>query len=135
MLLLDSSVWIDIQRGQITPATQFALEQESRQQLALTECIYLEVMQGAKNEQSAKNLHRDLAGQIVLAPHGLETYALAAELYRKARSIGLTIRSTIDCLVAAQALENHCILLHSDRDFFALQKVAPDLVIYPAVLH
>jgi predicted nucleic acid-binding protein len=44
MLLLDTSVWIDVLRGNVTDATQFAMVQEHVQTLALTECIYLEVM-------------------------------------------------------------------------------------------
>jgi predicted nucleic acid-binding protein len=135
MLMLDTSVWIDLSRDISTPATQFALEQDHAQRICLTECIYLEMMQGAKTEQAAKKLHSHLSKQAIYAPHGLDTYTHAAQLYRDARRMGLTVRSTIDCLIAAQAIENRCVLVHSDRDFFALQRVAPELVLYPATLH
>jgi predicted nucleic acid-binding protein len=69
-----------------------------------------------------------------LLPQGLSTLSLAAKLYRQARREGYTIRSTIDCLIAAQALENDCVLVHSDRDYFALKQIAPDLLLYPVAM-
>jgi predicted nucleic acid-binding protein len=135
MLLLDTSVWIDVLRGNVTEAARFALQQEHVQPLALTACIYQEVMQGARTTAIADQLHQDLARQELLHPKGLETYRLAADLYRTARRAGLTIRSSIDCLIAAQALENGCLLLHSDRDYLALKTIAPELLLYPTVLN
>jgi predicted nucleic acid-binding protein len=111
------------------------MENGNQRLICLTECIYLEVLQGAKTEKNAAQLQRDLSKLPIYAPHGLDTYTHAAQLYRDARRMGLTVRSTIDCLIAAQAIENRCVLVHSDRDFFALQRVAPELVLYPATLH
>ena len=47
-------------------------------------------------------------------------YVQAADIYRKLRKTGITIRKTNDCIIAATALEHHCQLLHNDRDFLPI---------------
>lgn len=133
MLLLDTSVWIDLLADRRTEAVNFALRRESTEGLALTEMAYLEVMQGVRAEANEPAIRAILAEQQILLPApGLETFERAAALYRAARREGFTIRTAVDCLVAQIALEHDALLVHNDRDFFALAQVAPQLQLFPS---
>ncbi len=133
MLLVDSSVWIDFIAGRTTRAIEYFRSQlDARETFALTELIYLEVLQGLREPGAAKRVSAYLRGQLILTPrHGLETYDAAAELYRRCRAAGITVRSTIDCLIARTALDYGAVLLHSDRDYERIARVEPKLQLAP----
>jgi predicted nucleic acid-binding protein len=132
VILVDSSVWIDWLRGADTAAVRFIRERESSDELAVTHMIYLEVLQGLRSERQFNTVREVLGAQLILEPtHGLDTFAAAAQLYRHARAAGLTIRKSTDCLIAAIAIEQGVLLVHNDRDFFALAAATPELLIYP----
>lgn len=122
MLLVDTSVWIELfRKGSVLNArTAFDIEE------AVT-CppVVQEVLQGFRDE-SAYRLARDamLALPIVESPLGLEVYHEAIDLYRMARRQGLTVRSSVDCLIAACALRHNLTVLHLDRDFALLGRFA-----------
>ncbi len=132
MILVDSSVWIDWLRGVDTDAVRFVQQREDSDELALTQMIYLEVLQGVRLDRQF-DLTRDVLGaQTILEPlHSIETFEAAAQLYRSARKRGLTIRKSTDCLIAAIALEHSALLVHNDRDFLALAQVTSQLMVYP----
>ena len=133
MLLVDSSVWIDFLAGRTSKAVKYFREQlEVRETFALTELIYLEVLQGVREPDTAKKVSTYLRGQLLLAPRrGLQTYDAAADLYRRCRIAGVTVRSTIDCLIAQIAVEYGAVLLHSDRDYEHIARVEPKLKLAP----
>lgn len=132
MLLIDSSVWIDWLRGSDTDAVRFVQAREGQEELALTQMIYLEVLQGVSSERQFAVTQKILGAQTMLLPlDELETFAAAAQLYRQARLQGLTIRKSTDCLIAAIALEQGALLVHNDRDFLALAQSTPHLHVYP----
>ena len=133
MLLVDTSVWIDFLAGRTTPAVDHFRERlEAREPFALTELIYLEVLQGVREPEAMRKVSGYLRGQHFLAPRrGLQTYDSAAELYRRCRAAGATVRSAIDCLVAQTAIEYGAILLHSDRDYERIARVEPRLKLAP----
>lgn len=132
MLLVDSSVWIDWLRGADTDAVRFVQEREAHEELALTQMIYLEVLQGVSSDRQYAACQRVLGAQTLLLPlDATETFEAAAQLYRRARQRGFTIRKSTDCLIAAIALEQGAVLVHNDRDFLALAQVATALVVYP----
>ncbi|ABE45997.1 type II toxin-antitoxin system VapC family toxin [Polaromonas sp. JS666] len=132
MLLIDSSVWIDWLRGSDTDAVRFVQAREGQEELALTQMIYLEVLQGVSSERQFAVTQKILGAQTMLLPlDELETFAAAAQLYRQARQQGLTIRKSTDCLIAAIALEQGALLVHNDRDFLALAQSMPHLHVYP----
>ena len=135
MLLLDSSVWIDRSRGADTQATRYVDMHEDREEIALTGIVYQEVLQGARSERGFEQLREMLSAMLLLEPREWSTYEVAAILYRRARSAGLTVRKPNDCLIAAIALEHGALLVHNDRDFFALAQVEPALMIYPSGPH
>jgi len=133
MLLVDSTVWIDWLRGNDTDAVRFVQSRESQEELALTQMIYLEVLQGVISQRQFEATRRVLGAQTLVQPlEPVATFEDAAQLYRSARQQGLTIRKPTDCLIAAIALEQNALLVHNDRDFLALQKVDVRLRLYPA---
>ncbi len=132
MLLVDSSVWIDWLRGVGTDAVRFVQAREAQEELALTQMVYLEVLQGVSSQRQFAATQRVLGAQTMLLPlDELETFEAAAHLYRRARQQGFTIRKSTDCLIAAVALEHGAMLVHNDRDFLALARVEPRLHVYP----
>jgi predicted nucleic acid-binding protein len=133
MLLVNSSVWIDWLRGAATDAVRFVQAREAVEEIALTQMIYLEVLQGVSSDRQFAECQRVLGAQTMLQPlDALETYESAAQLYRKARKKGLTVRKSTDCLIAAIALEQGAMLVHNDRDFLALAQAEPALAIFPS---
>jgi hypothetical protein len=131
MLLLDSSVWIDIHRARRTDATRYVDARDEHEELATTGTIFQEVLQGVRNKAQYGYVRELLWSTLILEPRELATYELAAQLYLKARARGLTIRKPNDCLIAALALEHEALLVHNDRDFLALAQVEPALLVYP----
>ena len=135
IVLPDSSVWIDAGRGASTSATRFIAQRDEQEELATTGIILQEVLQGIRDDASYEQMRGRLWGMLILEPRELSTYELAAQLHRRARQQGLTIRKPNDCLIAALALEHGALLVHNDRDFIALAQVEPALLIYPARPH
>lgn len=131
MYLVDTSVWINLYRGLQTQATQIlAALLKDEIPYSVTGIIIQEVLQGAKTEQDFLKLKSYFSTQKTCHPaHPVETYAEAAQLYFRCRRKGITIRSTIDCLIAQLAVENELILLHDDRDFIEIARVEQKLVL------
>lgn len=134
-LLVDSSVWIDRLRGVETRATRFIDLREHNEDIALTGTIFHEVLQGIRDDAGYERVREFLAAMRLLEPGGLATHDVAAQLYRRARRIGSTIRKPNDCLIAAVALEHGATLVHNDRDFLSLAEVEPALVTFPGRAH
>jgi len=135
MLLLDSSVWIDIHRARTTTATRYLDGRDDSEEIATTGIIFQEVLQGVRDEAEYDYVRKLLWSTLILEPRELSTYEIAAQLYLRARAKGLTVRKPSDCLIAALALEHGALLVHNDRDFFALAQVEPALVIFPGRPH
>ncbi len=127
MILVDTSVLIDFFRGINNPAkVRFKSILEQDIPFGITALIYQEVLQGAKSEKEYADLNKYLSSQRFFHPKDpIETFAKAARLYFRCRKKGITIRSTVDCLIAQIAIENELRLLHNDRDFKAIAAVAP----------
>ncbi|MDO8412912.1 MAG: PIN domain-containing protein [Gallionellaceae bacterium] len=128
MILVDSSVWIDLLRDIKTPQTLALRELLPRREAAVTAVIYQEILQGASTPERFTKLKRYFRTLPFLNPaHLIETWEAAAELYMRCRQQGYTPRSPHDCLVARIALEHKTPLLHDDRDFEKIAKVEPRL--------
>ena len=121
--LVDTSVWIEVFRR---PA-RFDLESVVALEEVVT-CLPVvqEVLQGFRDDRAFR-VARDAmqALPIVEAPLGMVVFEQAVDLYRLARRAGATVRSSVDCLVAVCAVRNDLTLLHHDRDFDQLARVAP----------
>lgn len=135
MLLVDSSVWIDTLRAVQSDATRFVAGRDEHDELATTGVIVQEVLQGTRTDRHYEAFRERFWGMLILEPREISSYEVAAQLYRRARAKGLTIRKPNDCLIAALALEHGAMLVHNDRDFLALAQVEPALLVYPGRPH
>lgn len=124
MILVDSSVWIGLFRGDDTPQTRLmvSLLQNDDEELSIADIILLEVLQGFRSEKQAKTALQSIEGLPCFELGGKPLAVLAASNYRHLRKKGVTIRSTIDCLIATFCVENDFSLLHDDRDFDAFEQ-------------
>ena len=127
--LVDTSVWVDYIQGRNNQATDYLQELLAIPMAAgISHQVYLEILQGARNDEAFTPLKTYFSSQKF---HNfaelLDGYEQAAQLYFRCRQQGITVRSSIDCLIAQCAIENELILLHHDRDFVRMQGVAPEL--------
>lgn len=124
-VLVDTSVWIDFFRG--TPSTKAdRFEELIRQKEDLCCCgfILTEVLQGIRDEKEFAETKRLFEGLVYLDSNR-STFELGAGIYRELRRKGATIRSSIDCLIAATVLQHGVHLLENDRDFQAIDQHYP----------
>ncbi len=128
-ILVDTSVWIDFIRGRPTAVvSRLRILLDRGGSAAVTPLVYQEVLQGAADERSFRDYQAFLSTQPFLHPlEPIATSEHAARLYFECRRLGLTIRSSIDCLIAQIAVEHEVPLLHDDRDFERIAKVATHL--------
>lgn len=123
-VLVDTSVLIDFLRGKTTKATRY-LESIVDDGFFLTPLVLQEILQGAKDQKEFKLLKEYLGTQEFCHPlDPISTGEAAARIYFDCRRMGLTLRSTVDCLIAQIAIDNDLRLLHDDRDFDKIVKVA-----------
>jgi hypothetical protein len=117
VILVDTSVWIDFFAGRDQPHVA-VLEQSilDDEDLALCGIILTEILQGIADDATHRRVRRYL-GPLILLPMPERVFVRAADIYRKLRKTGITIRKSNDCIIAATALEHHCQLLHNDKDF------------------
>ena len=118
MIVVDTSVWIDFLAGRRTKqALRCAELIEGGEPVALTDVILTELLQGLNSDDEAELVERHLRAFPILRLEGLDDFVLAASLYRAARRQGVTIRRTLDCLIAAPCVRTGAPLLHRDSDF------------------
>ncbi len=117
MILVDSSVWIDYFRNADTPQVALLDSMFGRSRLAVGDLIAAEVLQGVRDERAYKWVKKtlDAFAHIDLCDYDLALKA--ADNYRALRSKGITIRKTIDNVIATRCIEDGLTLLHADRDF------------------
>ncbi|MGH8461751.1 MAG: type II toxin-antitoxin system VapC family toxin [Stenotrophobium sp.] len=132
MVLVDSTVWIDLLRGRKTKVVRQLQVLLDHDEAALAPVIYQEILQGASSAEALQALRSHFVGLPCLYPaHSLDTYERAAKLYARCRWQGITPRSPHDCLISQTAIEHRVSLLHDDRDYQAIARVEPRLQLYP----
>jgi predicted nucleic acid-binding protein len=117
LILVDSSVWIDYFNGAITKQTGRLDGLLGREPLAIGDLILTEVLQGFTDEREFNQARQMLTSLMVVELGGLEIAIQAAKNFRALRRLGLTVRKTIDTVIATRCIESGYDLLHSDRDF------------------
>lgn len=117
MILVDSSVWIDYFRGQRSAQTDRLDELLSQQPILIGDIILTEVLQGFTSDSDFNKALRMLAALELIEIGGREVGIQAARNYRLLRARGVTVRKTIDTLIATRCVEDGIPLLFSDRDF------------------
>ena len=132
MILVDTSVLIDFLRSRNNPKPQLLEEILERKNLwGITNFIYQEILQGAKdgNEFNRLKEYFETVPSYSLK-FGRQSFERAALLNVRCRNAGVTIRSTIDLLIAETAIENDLALLHNDSDFDSMSKIVQELRIF-----
>ena len=117
MTLVDSSVWIDYFRGTPTAETDLLDSLLGKQPLAIGDLILVEVLQGTSSDRDFDRVRMQLKNLAQVAIGGEAIAIQAARNYRRLRAQGITIRKTIDTLIATRCIEDNLQLLFSDRDF------------------
>lgn len=123
MILVDTSVWIEVFRRD-RPLDLEAVAPLDRVVICLP--IIQEVLQGFRDERAFRIAQESIyALQLIEAPLRSDLFDDAVQLYRSARRAGVTVRSSVDCLIAACAIRNNVEVVHRDRDYSALAQVSP----------
>lgn len=127
MIIVDTSVLVDLLRGRNTEASEELrrLEAEDLPYLIPAFCCQ-ELLQGAKNRREWDSLLEHLQCQRILSPSvPWLTHVEAARIFFDCRRKGITVRSAVDCFIAQLVLEEDGILLHDDEDYEKIKKVRP----------
>ncbi|MEW6381534.1 MAG: PIN domain nuclease [bacterium] len=125
MILIDTSIWIsyfskepdkhkDAVRSLIT----------DNRPIVLTGVIVTEILQGIREESVLAKI-KEILLSFPLLNFEMEDYLLAADIYRQGRRRGITIRSTIDCLIAAISINKKLVLYHNDKDYQQIHTFTP----------
>ena len=127
MILVDTSVLIQFLKGADSKnSRKFGIVLQRGIPFGINSLIFQEVLQGAGSEKEYLTLKKYLETQrFYHLKDPIGSFAEAAKIYLDCRKKGITIRSTIDCLIAQTALENNLLLLHEDNDFDLMAKVIP----------
>ena len=116
-ILVDSTVWIDYFNGVDNWQTDRLDELLGGGSLVTGDLILAEVLQGFREERDFERARDALLLLPVLAMGGVELAVDSAESFRLLRRRGITVRATVDCLIATFCLRENLALLHNDRDF------------------
>jgi predicted nucleic acid-binding protein len=122
LILVDTSVWVEVFKRPAGVNLEAHLDLDE-----ITTCLPVvqEVLQGFRDESAFRKAREAmLSFPVVESPLSEGVFIDAVGLYRSARRNGLTVRSSVDCLIASCALRNDLTVLHRDRDFTALAKVS-----------
>lgn len=117
MILVDSSVWIDFFRGRATPQTDRLDRLLGDEPVAIGDLMMTEVLQGFASDRDFNTAHRMLAALDLVEIGGADVMVEAARFFRQLRARGVTVRKTIDTLIATRCIVSGHRLLYSDRDF------------------
>ena len=117
MILVDSSVWIDYFRGAPTAICDRLDKLLSTEPVCIGDLILAEVLQGFTSERDFEHGLRRLGGLDLVVVGVRDIAVAAARNYRRLRAEGVTVRKTIDCLIATRCIVDGYELLYSDRDF------------------
>ena len=131
MVLVNTTVWIDLFSGHSTPEV-CELERLITEGGEVSTCgvVLTEVLRGIRSDAD----YRHTLGRFdafVFLSMSRQTFVAAADMYRSLRRLGVTIRKSVDCMIAAVSIENDVALLHHDRDFDPIEKHCGLKVIKP----
>ena len=117
MLVVDTSVWLDLFADRDTPQVAHLSRVSEEEEVAVGDLVLCEVLQGARTEAQRRRLGESLLRCELVEMVGVRNAMAAADNYRALRTMGITVRGTIDCLIATYCIRNQLPLLHNDRDF------------------
>ena len=131
MLLVDSTVWIDYFNGIETPQTDYLNNLLETTPILVGDLILAEVLQGFRQDTDFEKARRALGKFLQASLVGPDLAIQSARNYRTLRQKGVTVRKTIDNLIATYCLENDHELLHNDSDFDGYEQYLGLRVLHP----
>ena len=125
MVVVDSSVWIDYFNDRPNPAREVLRRwlREGDTRIVVPDLVLFEVLRGFRGERERRQAEALLMSLAVENTGSVGLCLQAAQHYRDLRRIGVTVRSSIDVLVAAFCIERDYLLLHRDRDYLAFEQL------------
>lgn len=117
MILVDSSAWIDYFKGSTTPQAEKLDTLLGSEPLLIGDLILAEVLQGFTNRQDFEHARKLLTSMNVVTLGGQDIAIQAAKNFRTLRQFGITVRKTIDTIIATRCIVDAYELLHNDKDF------------------
>lgn len=125
MLVVDSSVWIDFFNNADDPAVQVLehLLDNGEVRLVVPDLVLFEVLRGFRHERDHRQARLLMETLSIEQAGGADLALAAAQHYRSLRAHGVTVRGSVDVLVAAFCIERDYALLHRDRDFDAFEQL------------
>jgi predicted nucleic acid-binding protein len=117
VILVDSSVWIDYFRGSASPETEKLDALLGTEPVSTGDLILTEVLQGFVSDRDFNQAKKLLSALTIVEMVGQDIAIQAARNFRTLRARGITVRKTIDTLIATRCIESGLTLLYSDRDF------------------
>ena len=122
MILVDTSIWIEVFRARRPLDLETLVDFD---EVATCLPVIQEVLQGFRDEGAYRHAREAMLSlPIIESPLPVGVFSDAIDLYRGARRAGLTVRSSVECLIAACAIRHDLEVLHRDRDFVAIAQVA-----------
>ncbi len=125
MILVDSSVWIDYFNGKPTWQTDLLDRSLSQDHIVIGDLILTEVLQGFKSDRDYAVAKSFLSELDVRRMGGYQIAIQSADIYRQLRKAGVTVRKTIDVIIATFCIAGDLPLLHDDKDFEPISKYFP----------
>jgi predicted nucleic acid-binding protein len=122
MIVPDTTVWIDYFNGVVSPQTDILRLELVAARVIVTDVIILEVLQGFRNDKDYDAAAKRMNDMKYRSFWGKRHMRQVAKNYQLLRKKGITIRSTIDVIIATFCIENGYALLHHDRDFDPMEK-------------
>jgi predicted nucleic acid-binding protein len=123
MILADTSAWIDYLRGAATPAADALDAVLGKEEVVIGDLILVELLQGYRRDQEAKEIAAGLSDLPIVTLCGPQLAPRAADNYRFLRANGVTVRGTIDVIIATWCIANDVRLIAADRDFHPMEKL------------
>lgn len=122
MILVDTTTWIDFFAGHSGEhVTTLKSSIKHDEDICLCGVILAEVLQGIRNDRQFEKTRRYL-DRLIYLPISHAAFMKSAEIYRSLRKKGITIRRSLDCMIASVAIEHGIHLLHNDKDFDPIEK-------------
>jgi predicted nucleic acid-binding protein len=123
MIVADTSAWIDYFRGVVAAHTDTLDSCLETHRIIIGDLIIAELLQGFKSDKDYLAAKRIIENLHYLDFVGKTIAIKASENYRYLRSKGVTVRKTIDVIIATFCIENNFELIHNDRDFDPMEKL------------
>lgn len=123
MIVVDSSVWISFFAGTTNRHVEALLSIPDRNDILVGDIVLLEVLRGTRSDRIARSVEDDLRRFSIAPMLNDEIAVKAAQNYRLLRAQGVTIRTTVDLVIATYCIEHRHRLLHRDRDFDHMQRL------------